>query len=128
MLRIVEIHPAQEASGEYIVLQNQGVVSINLQGWAVSTEVYLQGGSEGYSQNIYVFKSEVMISPYTHIVLFTGKGKEGWMPTNDGKRAYCAYWERNESIWNHSSKIHLLQMTSTKPIDVPVTLPMPHSA
>lgn len=122
MLRVVEVHPASSAQGEYIVLQNLGVVTINLRGWAVCTEAYLSAEAQRVADEMYIFRQEVSIRPYTRVVLFTGQGRDGWVPTTDGQQAYCAYWQRAERVWTHAARIHLLHIAGTKRVGQVATI------
>ena len=96
MLKIIEVHPATNTQGEYIVLQNQGLVTVSLRGWALCTDAYLESDPARMAQEMYVFREEVPIKPYTRVVLFTGNGEDEWVPTIDGRQAYCAYWNRRD--------------------------------
>ena len=127
MLKIVEVHPAANPQGEYVVLQNQGLVTVNLRGWAICTEDYLTGSPQEAAAGMYVFREDIAVKPYARVVLFTGGGEAGWVPTVDGKQAYCAYWGRTQAIWKHSQTVHVLQMAASRKV-VPVvreTLPAP---
>ena len=97
MLKIVEIHCAETVQNEYIVLQNQGSVAVYLRGWAVCTDAYLSEDSAGHC-GMYVFRMSEEVKPYTHIVLFTGVGENGWVPTHDGRLAYCVYWGKPQRV------------------------------
>ena len=122
MLRIVEIHPATTARGEYIVLQNLGLVTVNLRGWALCNDGYLSNDPDQIGSSMYVFRDDVAIKPYTRVVLFTGEGENGWLPTTDGKQAYCVFWGRGERLWAASPNVHVLQMLASRPIK-PEALP-----
>ncbi len=125
MLKIVEIHPATSAQGEYVVLQNQGLLTVSLRGWALCTDAYLSGDAALVAQEMYIFREDVPIKPYTCVVLFTGSGQDGWVPTVDGRQAYCAYWGRRERIWTHSENIHILHLASTRRVAAPVSESVP---
>src|SRR5579871_2899505 len=101
MLKIVEIHAASGVQGEYIVLQNMGLVTVSLRGWALCSDAFLEGEPAKLAEEMYIFREDVAIKPYTNVVLFTGEGEDGWVPTIDGKQAYCAYWGRPERLWTH---------------------------
>lgn len=122
MLKIIEVHPATSTQGEYIVLQNQGLVTVSLRGWALCTDAYLDGDPMQMAQEMYVFRDDVAIKPYTRVVLFTGSGEDDWVPTVDGRQAYCAYWNRRERIWSSAAHVHLLHLLNSRVI-VPQTLP-----
>ncbi len=119
MLKIVDIHAAEGAKGEYVVLQNLGLVSVSLRGWALCTDAYLQGDRDRMANQMYVFRDDVSVKPYTRVVLFTGCGEDGWLPTVDGGQAYCAYWNRVERIWSVAETIHVLQLSASKRIHTP---------
>ena len=63
------------------------------------------------------------------VVVFTGCGEDGWMPTTDGKQAYCAYWGRAQSVWNGAENIHVLQLAASRRVVQPGTraAPLPES-
>jgi hypothetical protein len=114
MLRIVEICPSTRGRGGYVVLQNCGLVSVNLKGWAVCSEAYLQNDPERLAQEIYIFKADEAIQPYTRVVLLHGKGEDGWTDTIDGRKAYCAYWNSPTPIWKPGARIHLLHIQGSQ--------------
>lgn len=122
MLRIVDIHTAENARGEYVVLQNQGLVTVSLRGWALCTEAYLCGDAKQVADALYIFRDDIPVKPYTRVVLFTGSGQDGWQPTVDGRQAYCAYWGRNERIWTVATNVHVLQLLSSKRIAPPASV------
>jgi len=116
MFRIVDVHVAEGARAEYVVLQNLGIITVSLRGWAVCTGAYLDGDTNEIASQMYVFKCDVPVNPYTRVVLFTGSGEDGWMPTVDGREAYCAYWNRHERIWSHATHIHVLRVSGSRSI------------
>jgi hypothetical protein len=116
MLKIIDLHPSPSAQGEYVVLQNQGLSTVSLRGWAVCTDAYLTGDAAATSQEMYVFIDDVPIKPYTRVVLFTGEGEQGWCPTVDGKQAYLVYWNRSSSVWSSAEHLHLIHVAATKRI------------
>ncbi len=124
MLKIIEVHPATSTQGEYVVLQNTGLVTVSLRGWALCTDAYLDDDPLRMAQEMYIFRDDVPIKPYTRVVLFTGCGEDDWMPTIDGRQAYCAYWNRRERLWTSASHVHLLHLLNSK-IVLPQTLPAP---
>ncbi len=114
MLKIVDIHPAQSARSEYVVLQNLGLVNVNLRGWALCTDAFFDGDSSRIADEMYVFKDDVQIKPYARVVLFTGSGENDWQPTIDGKQAYCVYWGRTERVWSYATNMHVLHTLTTR--------------
>jgi hypothetical protein len=119
MLKIVEVHPAPNAQGEYVVLQNCGLVTVSLRGWAICTDAYLNGDAQSVGAGMYVFRADVPINSYTRVVLFTGYGEDGWVPTVDGKKAYCASWGRAQSIWTNAENVYVLQIAASKRVVQP---------
>lgn len=128
MLKIVEVHAAASAQGEYIVLQNQGLMTVGLKGWALCTDAYLSGDAQRMAGQMFVFLDDVPIKPYTRIVLFTGRGENGWVPTVDGRHAYCVYWGRAERIWAHTENIHVLHLFASKRVTPYGVQPTPSTA
>jgi hypothetical protein len=119
MLKIVEVHAASGVRGEYVVLQNQGLVTVSLRGWALCTEAYLNGSPEERADSMYVFRDDIPIGPYTRVVLFTGNGEDGWVPTVDGRQAFCAYWNRQERVWTYASQAYVLHLSASTRIVKP---------
>lgn len=114
MLKIVDVHAAAGVQGEYVVLQNLGLVTVSLRGWALCTDAYFCGDPKRIVDAMYIFREDIPIKPYTRVVLFTGSGQDGWQPTVDGKQAYCAYWGRPERIWSDADNIHVLQLSASR--------------
>jgi hypothetical protein len=119
MFKIVDIHACEAVRGEYVVLQNLGLITLSLRGWALCTDAYLEGDGDQMAQQMYVFREDVQINPYTRVVLFTGCGQDDWAPTTDGRQAYCAYWNRLEPVWSIATNIHVLHLSASKRIKVP---------
>ncbi len=116
MLKVVDVHPAADVCGEYVVLQNQGLVSVTLRGWALCTEAFLTGDMTQIADELYIFRDEIAVKPYTKVVLFSGEGDDCWVPTTDGRLAYCAYWNRSRRIWSDAKRVHLLHLASSRPV------------
>jgi len=119
MLKIVEVHLSARACGEYIVLQNHGLTTVSMRGWALCTDTYLRDSPDSAAQNMLIFQEDIAIKPYTRIVVFTGPGENGWQPTTDGKSAYVVYWGREEPVWRRADNVHLLQVANSKRIVLP---------
>src|SRR5579859_2050540 len=119
MLKIVEVHPTVTAQSEYVVLQNVGLVNVNLRGWALCGDSYLEADTIKLADEMYIFREDVQIKPYARVVLFTGYGENEWQPTIDGKQAYCVYWMRSEPVWRQVGNVHLLHMATTRRIVPP---------
>ena len=122
MLKIMEVHAGASAHGEYVVLQNQGLTSVSLRGWALCTDAFLQGDASRIAEETFVFQDDILIKPYTSVVLFTGAGEDGWRPTVDGRQAYCAYWGREERIWCTSAHVHILHVFASRRVPASPTM------
>lgn len=119
MLKIVDVHVGTSARGEYVVLQNQGLTTVGLRGWALCGDAYLEADPSAASRQMYIFADDEQIKPYQRVVLFTGEGVNGWRPTNDGKLAYLVYWNRPDRVWAHSQHLHLLRLTASRRVVAP---------
>lgn len=116
MLRIAEIKLSQSVRGEYIVLQNTGLVAINLRGWGLCSEALMDGSIGEIMGSLYVFQTDAVVKPYTKVVLFTGSGEDGWRETVDGRQAFCAYWNRDKPVWNATRSVHVLHVAGSRAI------------
>jgi hypothetical protein len=114
MLKIVDIHVAETARGEYVVLQNQGLTTLTLRGWALCTDAYVSGDPDAAARGMYIFTQDEQIRPYTRVVLFTGHGESGWHPTTDGKHAFVTYWGRSDPAWRDTRYVHLLRLSTSR--------------
>jgi hypothetical protein len=113
MLKIVEVHACHYPDGEYVVLQNQGTLTVPLRGYLLTSQDFLQLDPYNVSNAMYVFRAEATIKPYGRVVLFTGAGYDGWQPTTDGRQCYVAYWGREETVWSRCETVHLLRPESS---------------
>ena len=128
MLKIVDVHPSSNPQGEYVVLQNLGLVTVSLRGCALCTDAYLDGCLKTVGSAMYIFQEDIPIKPYTRVVVFTGDGDNGWVPTTDGKQAYCVCWGRPESVWQSAKNVHILQIAASRRIVPPGTAAAPCTA
>jgi hypothetical protein len=118
MLRIVDLHLSTHVDGEYVVLQNQGLQTINLRGWMLVDEALFSGNPAAAAQNMYIFTDDVVLKPYTRVVLFTGTGFTGWQPTNDGRHAWVAYWNRPGRVWTFAKQLVVMQPAATRRVGI----------
>src|SRR5262249_52963179 len=125
MLKIVDLHTSPNVGGEYVVLQNNGLNSITLKGWALCGNAYMTGDPLAAAAQMFIFSHDVLIKPFVRVVLFSGAGEDGWYPTVDGKQAYVVYWGRKEPVWNTTTDIHLLQTCSSRRISWPDVSELP---
>ncbi|MCX6381739.1 MAG: hypothetical protein NT023_20060 [Armatimonadetes bacterium] len=118
MLKILELHPSVSPHSEYVVLENQGLVTVNLKGYALCSEAFLMGDKGQLADEMYVFRDEIPVKPFQRVVLFTGSGENCWLPTIDGKQAYCAYWNRSSGMWNRAGELLVLHIAASRRIGV----------
>jgi hypothetical protein len=69
MLKIVDVHASEGVRGEYVVLQNLGLITVCLRGWALCTDAYLHGNGTEIADQMYVFRDEINVNPYMRVVL-----------------------------------------------------------
>ena len=53
-------------------------MTVSLRGWALCTDAYLYGDTAQVAEEMYIFRADIPIKPYTRVVLFTGEGTDGW--------------------------------------------------
>jgi hypothetical protein len=109
LLKITDLHPASTPGSEYVVLQNQGLITISLKGWALAGDSYLSGDAARSAGETFIFSDDIPIKPYTRVVLFSGEGTDGWYETIDNKTAYLVYWNRPTPVWIDTPYVHLLR-------------------
>ena len=120
MLKIIDVHASASAGGEYVVLQNEGLTTVNLRGWALCTQRYLNGDLN--ADETFIFTDDVLIKPFVRVVLFTGEGEPGFCPTNDGKTAYLVYWNRPFPVWSRAAQLHLLHVAASRRVVNPLEI------
>ena len=118
MLKITEVHRSANPGGEYVVLQNHGLMTESLRGWALCSDTFLGGDPYAAARELYIFSEDVAIRPYGRVVLFSGAGASGWYPTTDGKRAYVVYWGLRDPLWSRVDQVHLLHIASSRRMGV----------
>lgn len=107
MLRIVGVHRHDAAEKEFVLLQNQGSMRVNLRGHALVSESAFDGAH--LCEVSHTFCDEVYISPGLYVVLYSGPGNPGWRKTKDGTTVYNAYSGCDEPIWSRCQlPLHLL--------------------
>jgi len=97
MLRIVGVQRSSEANQEFLLLQNQGGLRLNLRGVTVLSDRVVESGRlEGAC---HVFSDEVSIPPGAFVLLRTGTGEPKWTKTRDGAMVYAAFMGRSHGVW-----------------------------
>ena len=94
MLRIVGVQRSGSPHSEFILLQNQGAMRIELSGHALMTE------AEGLAESgLYVFRERESIPAGRFVMLTTAPGTPRWERTKDGQTIYHVYANRTSPIW-----------------------------
>ena len=119
MLRIVGVQKDANPDKEFVLLQNQGSLKVNLRGHVVMSEAAMVSGSL-YSTS-HVFTEEVSIPPGQFVIAVSGTGESRWKRTKDGGNVFHAYLNQDSPIWIRlSGPIHVLSTTHTyadRPVD-----------
>ena len=97
MLRIIGIHLHEIPEREFVLLQNQGSMRVNLKGHAILSESAFEGAH--LCEVSHAFGDDVYVSPGTYVVLYTGTGTPGWRKSKDGTTVYNAYMGCDGPIW-----------------------------
>ncbi|HMS53792.1 MAG TPA: hypothetical protein PKA27_00195 [Fimbriimonadaceae bacterium] len=107
MLRIVGVQRNESPEREFILLQNQGSMRVNLRGHVLMSEQALDSGSL-YATS-HVFQDDVHIMPSAYVLLFTGCGESRWTRSKEGSNVYQAYMGQDRTIWSRlEGAIHIM--------------------
>ena len=112
MIRIVGVQRNELPEKEFILLQNQGSLRINLKGHLVASENAI--ASSDLSFAAHALADEALIPPGMYVLLSTGCGEPKWTRAKDGAMIYYTYMNRTTSVWERScGSVHLLSMQHT---------------
>jgi len=107
VIRIVGLQRNESVGQEFVLLQNQGSLRLNLRGHLVVSEAALDEGD--LTQAAHAFNDDVLIPPGMYVLLFTGAGLSRWARTRDGALVYYSFMNRANSVWDCSTgPLHLL--------------------
>lgn len=98
MLRIVGLQRSETADYEFLLLQNQGSMRIQLKGHAILSESAVRSGD--LSMGAHAFADDVFVAPGFYVVLTTGPGIPRWARTKDGAHVYHAYMFADAPVWS----------------------------
>lgn len=102
----------ESPSKEFILLQNQGSLRINLRGHVVLGESAISDSDLTFAAH--VFSDDVLIPPGMYVLLATGRGEPRWTKTKEGSMLYYAFMNRSSSVWEHATgSVHILSMQHT---------------
>lgn len=100
MLRIVGVQKSDRASGEFVLLQNQGGLRMNLKGHAVMASGLVEGDTFLEAPDVHVFDENEQVPAGTFVLLSTGQGSPRWGMTKDGQRILHVYMNRERPVWS----------------------------
>lgn len=109
MIRIIGVQRNEEIGGEFVLLQNQGSLKINLKGHIVASQTALEGGDT--SDGLHVFTDDVDVHPGMYVLLRTCPGVGHWNYMQDRYSTYYAYMHRRTPVWvRHKGPLHVLSL------------------
>ncbi len=97
MIRIVGVQRSGDPADEFVLLQNQGAMRVNLRGHAVAGEVAVELGR--VADGVHLFPDEVEVLPGMYVMLTTGPCESGWFRTREGMLVFRTSMGRNRSMW-----------------------------
>ena len=107
MIRIVGVQKSERADKEFILLQNQGSMRINLRGHCLICDEAV--GASDPSRGIHVFADEEMVPAGMYVLLVSGGGEPRWARSRDGALIYYAYMNRAAPVWSRcEGTLHML--------------------
>jgi hypothetical protein len=107
LIRIVGIQRSENPDQEFVLLQNQGGLRLNLRGHLVISQSAYEGAD--LDSVAHLFVEEALIPPGVYVVLSSGLGEARWTKTKEGTLVYYAYMARRLSVWDRcSGPLHIL--------------------
>ena len=107
MIRIVGIQRAERPEEEFVLLQNQGGMRLNLRGHVLLTDAALDTGLAACSAH--AFGDSEFIPPGAFVLLRTCMGTPGWYRQKDGTVLYHAYMNQRACAWRDEyGQLHIL--------------------
>jgi hypothetical protein len=107
MLRIVGVRKGETAEEEFVLLQNQGGLKVNLRGHVLLGEKALELGDVG--DFFHLFTDDVSIGAGHFVLLYTGCGTPKWAKTKEQQLVYYTFMNRFASVWDRANgAVHIL--------------------
>ena len=107
MIRIVGVQRNEEIGSEFVLLQNQGSMKVNLKGHIVAAQTAVDGGDP--ADAIHIFTDDVDVLPGMYVLLRSCPGVGHWNYMQDRYSTYYAYMHRRTPVWNrHSGALHIM--------------------
>lgn len=116
MLRIVGVQRTHEPNEEFVLLQNQGVLKVNLKGHLIASENAFELDGSFSPDSVFAFSDDVIIPPKSFVMLVTGVGDDGWGRSKDGSLVYYKFWQKNRTVWDKDDcPVQVLGVLHSKP-------------
>lgn len=107
MIRIVGLQRHEDPTQEFVLLQNQGGMRVNLRGHALMAESTIDN-SAGL-QDVFVINEDVSLQPGQYALVRTCHTSGRWCNKAEGYSVYYLGLGRAVSIWNDiPGPVHLL--------------------
>lgn len=107
MIRIVGLQKNSDPTQEFILLQNQGGMRIDLRGHALVAESTIEN-SAGL-QDVHVIRESVSLHPGQYALIRSCSCAAKWCHKNEGYSVFYLGLGRTISIWNETSGgVHIL--------------------
>lgn len=107
MIRIVGVQRHEDIRSEFVLLQNQGSMKINLKGHVVVAQSVIDAGD--VTEGIHIFSDDVDVLPGMYVLLRTCGGVGHWNHTHDRYSTYYAYMHRMAPVWaKQAGPLHVL--------------------
>lgn len=112
MIRIVGVQRSESADREFVLLQNQGSLRINLRGHLILSDSAFEACD--LSRTAHVFSDDAQVPPGMYVMLHTGLGENRWTKTKDGALVYYAFMGRDSAFWRRcDGPLHVLSTQHT---------------
>lgn len=112
MIRIVAVQRSSNPDEEFVLLQNQGGLRLDLRGHVVVSESAVHSGN--LATGAHVFSDSEQIPAGMYVMLRSGVGLPRWARTKDGSLVYYAFAGSTRSLWGScTGPLHVLARQHT---------------
>jgi hypothetical protein len=106
VIRIVGVQKNASPSEEFVLLQNQGALRLNLRGHLILSECAIDGS---LCNTAHAFSDDVLVPAGMYVCLYSGFGESRWVKTKDGALVYYAFMGRDRAVWRDTiGPLHVL--------------------
>jgi hypothetical protein len=105
MVRIVGVQRSKEVGQEFVLLQNQGSMRVNMKGYALVGES-TEGAFDG---PVCVLSDDVDLHPGMYMLVRSCIGPSRWTKIGDGAPVFYGYLGHTKPLWGPTfTAVHLL--------------------